>query len=121
MSNSHRGDDVHSVEAAITVSIRDRIADIIWDNRQTNDVDPDYVADAILAALPELTASLSTARNDALQEAMVAVKEPIAKIVYDSWYKNDWPVGSHGYQRVQEACEAAIIALKTTPPAGETT
>ena len=55
-NHTHRGDDVHSVEAAMAMSMRDKIAEIVWDNRQTNDVDPDYVADAILAALPDLIA-----------------------------------------------------------------
>ena len=58
MSNSHRGDDVHSFEAAITVSIRDRIAEIVEENSSVNGygfvINGPLIADAILAAVPAL-------------------------------------------------------------------
>ncbi len=59
-------------------------------------------------------APLST--KAALREAIKASKEPIAVIVYDGWYKKKWPVTSHGYQKVQEAVEAAIRALIDKEP-----
>jgi hypothetical protein len=63
---------------------------------------------------------VSQVRDDALLDAVRVSKEPIAQIVYDGWYKNDWPVTSHGYQKVQEAVETAILALiQPAPPTGK--
>ena len=64
MSNSHRGDDVHSVEAG-RMSIRDKIAEMLdradMDYLETGEGPSSHaMADAILAALPELTAPKET-------------------------------------------------------------
>ena len=56
-------------------------------------------------------AALQAAYAEGLEAAAASIKEPIAQIVYDGWYKKDWPVTSHGYQKVREACDAAIRAL----------
>jgi len=68
------------------------------------------------ARLATAEAQAQTARDDALREAVLASKEPIAVIVYGGWYKEDWPVTSHGYQKVQEAVNDAILALIQTTP-----
>mgnify|MGYP003651007155 CR=1 FL=1 len=57
MSNSHRGDDVHSFEAG-RISIRDKIAEIVEENSSVNGygfvINGPLIADAILAAVPAL-------------------------------------------------------------------
>jgi len=68
------------------------------------------------AQIVALEMRVKTARDDALREAVLASKEPIAVIVYDGWCKKDWPVTSHGYQKVQEAVNDAILALIQTTP-----
>ena len=68
---------------------------------ETGGVDNNGAADAILAALPELTASLSTARNDALDESV--------------------KVCNRGDIINANSAALHITALKTTPPAGADT
>ena len=60
MTDSHRGDDVHSIEAVMAMSIRDKIADVL--DRERKWPDSLETADAILAALPELAAPLDPPR-----------------------------------------------------------
>ncbi|MBO9428049.1 hypothetical protein [Sulfitobacter sp. R18_1] len=52
-----------------------------------------------------------SAREDAITEAIPLVKEAVSKIVYDVWYKTDFPVTSHGHQKVGEAAEAAMKSV----------
>jgi hypothetical protein len=45
------------------MTMRDKIAGIVWANRQTHNLDADYIADAIIAALPDMTPDLVWTRN----------------------------------------------------------
>ena len=69
---------------------------------------------AMLAAGYVPAAEVAKARQQALEEVKSDIKETIATIVYDGWYKQKWPVTSHGYQKVQEECDEAIQALMNT-------
>lgn len=65
----------------------------------------------LAAEIAALRRELSLTRESVVKEAISASKEPIAKIVYDVWYKKDFPVTSHGYQKVQEAVESELLKM----------
>jgi hypothetical protein len=55
------------------MTMRDKIAEIVWANRQTNDLDADYIADAIIKALPDHEAQ--QARITELEAALRSIEE----------------------------------------------
>jgi len=57
-------------------------------------------------------AQASSARDEALEEAALAIVEPISAYIYDVLYKTRSPVTSHTHQKTHEAAQAAIRALK---------
>jgi hypothetical protein len=52
-------------------NMRDEIENILWDNRQNNGIDVVYIADAILAALPDMIAPLVWKEDKTLYEVYV--------------------------------------------------